>query len=150
ADTREREEFLVHNSDATIVASPIERALLRGSVPGANVVAAAFSRSESLPVNSYAERRDIGFIRGVGHPPDVDAVAFFVADIWPRINRRLISCHFSIVGYGLPAGVLQNAPADVEYLGYVPNVASWFNRPRISVAPVRCGAGPRAKVLSSL
>jgi FkbM family methyltransferase len=150
ANTRDREEFLVHRSDATIVVSPVERKLLMGAVPGAYVVELPLARAEQPPRSGFAERYNIGFIGSFDHMPNVDAVRYFLGDIWPLIRQRLPGCRFSIVGSKLPAAVLQDAPDDVEYLGHIPDVAPWFDRLRLSVAPLRYGAGMKGKVVSSL
>jgi glycosyltransferase involved in cell wall biosynthesis len=38
----------------------------------------------------------------------------------------------------------------VEYLGFLPDLAPWFDQLRLSVAPLRFGAGMKGKVSSSL
>jgi glycosyltransferase involved in cell wall biosynthesis/predicted O-methyltransferase YrrM len=148
--TRDREEFLVHRSDATIVVSAFEHTLLAGAVPGANIIELPLARLGQPPKSGFAERRDIGFIGSFDHMPNVDAVRYFLADIWPLIRRRLPGCRFSIVGSGLGADALREAPSDVQYLGHLPDVAPWFDRLRVSVAPLRYGAGMKGKVVSSL
>jgi ubiquinone/menaquinone biosynthesis C-methylase UbiE/glycosyltransferase involved in cell wall biosynthesis len=150
AKTRDREEFLIHRSDATIVVSAVERTLLMSAVPGAYVVVLPLARTERSSRPGIAERRDIGFIGSFDHMPNVDAVRHFLADIWPLIRQRLPNCRFSIVGSRLPDAVLQDAPDDVEYLGHMPDIVPWFDRLRVSVAPLRYGAGMKGKVLSSL
>jgi glycosyltransferase involved in cell wall biosynthesis len=150
AKTRDREEFLIHRSDATIVVSAVERTLLMSAVPGAYVVVLPLARTERSSRSGIAERRDIGFIGSFDHMPNVDAVRHFLGDIWPLVRQRLPGCRFSIIGSRLPEAVLQDAPDDVEYLGHMPDIVPWFDRLRVSVAPLRYGAGMKGKVLSSL
>ncbi len=150
ADTRDREEFLVHGSDATIVVSATERSLLMASVPGANVVAMPLARSERPSETEFADRSDIGFIGGFNHLPNVDAVCYFLKEIWPLIRPRLPGCRFAIVGHGLPETIVRDLPPDADYLGHLPDIAPWFDRLRLSVAPLRYGAGMKGKVVSSL
>jgi len=148
--TRKREEQLVRETDATIVVSAAERALLVESVPEAYVVQLPLAREIRSPKTSFEARSGIGFIGGFSHLPNVDALQFFLADIWPLVIEYLSDCEFTIVGPDLPRGMLENVPGTVRYLGHLPEIGDWFESLRLTVAPLRYGAGAKGKVASSL
>ncbi len=147
---REREEALAREADATVVVSGAERDLLAASVPGANLVVLPLAREVRPPCAPFEARSGVGFIGGFAHAPNVDAVRFFLAEVWPLVLRGDPRCGFSIVGADLPPAVLDGAPGAVRYLGPVADAGPWFESLRLTVAPLRYGAGVKGKVVSSL
>ena len=101
-------------------------------------------------VPSFGERRDILFIGSFRHPPNEDAVIYFVAEILPRVRRALPGVQFFIVGPHAPRSVLKLASDDVVVLGHTRAVEPVFDSCRLSVAPLRYGAGVKGKVTQSL
>ena len=150
AAAHEREEALAREADATIVVSEMERDLLAASVPGSNVVVLPLAREIRPPRAPFEARSGVGFIGGFTHAPNADAVRFFLAEVWPLVLRGSPRCEFSIVGADLPPAVLDGVPGAVRYLGPVADAAPWFESLRLTVAPLRYGAGVKGKVVSSL
>ena len=147
---RLREEFIAREVDATIVVSSHEQAVLSAAVPDACVVQLPLARQIHTPQTGFAARRGVGFIAGFAHAPNVDALRFFLAEIWPLVLRQMPDCEFSIVGADLPPEILRDAPGRVRYLGHLPDVGPWFESLRLTVAPLRFGAGAKGKIASSL
>lgn len=147
--TKARELFLVANSDATIVVSEAEKKILIEQLPVANIYDIPLGRKADRLEIPFSERRGIGFIGGFAHQPNVDAVSYFLSEIWPLILSKLPDVEFTIVGAGLDEKILHGAP-NVKYLGFQQDVAPWFNSLRLTVAPLRYGAGMKGKVISSL
>jgi GT2 family glycosyltransferase len=151
AQTREMELDLVRKMDATIVLSAYEREVLAGLVPGAPVFEIPIVRE--IPARGplgFGDRRDIVFIGGFRHPPNVDAVKWFVKDIWPLVRERGIDGQFIIVGSDVPHEIAELRESGVLVKGFVQELGDVFNSCRISVAPLRYGAGLKGKVISSL
>jgi hypothetical protein len=101
----ERETYLTRQCDATIVVSQYEAALLRSHVPGANVVVLPLAREVPGTRRGYVDRRDIGFIGGFSHLPNVDAVKYFLLNMWPTIAAAIPEAEFQVVGADLPPDV---------------------------------------------
>jgi len=150
AATRERELYLVRQADATIVVSSEERRLIEAAVPGARVFDLPLAREVHWPTTTFDVRSGIGFVGGFAHAPNVDALQFFLSEVWPIVLRGIPDCEFTIAGPGLPSDVLTSLPERVRYLGHVPDLSRWFDTLRVSVAPLRYGAGAKGKVASSL
>ncbi len=148
--TREREEALARAADMTLVVSAAERDALTAAVPGAVVVVLPLAREVRPPRAPFADRTGIGFIGGFAHAPNVDAVRYFLAEVWPLVLRGDPGMMFSIVGADMPEGLLDGAPGAVRYLGPVEDTTPWFESLRLTVAPLRYGAGLKGKVVSSL
>ena len=145
-----REEAVIAGSDATMVVSTAERDLLQSTMSDYLVVAMPLARAVTPPVTGFAERRGIGFIGGFAHAPNVDAMRWFTTEIWPLMLREDSSCELQIVGADMPADLLAGVPGRVRALGHLPDVEPWFEGLRLTVAPLRFGAGAKGKVASSL
>ena len=150
ASTRAREALLALEADAAIVVSPADRALLAEQTPGAYIVELPLAREVRAPRVSFEARDGIGFVGGFKHAPNLDAVRFFLGEVWPLVLEELPKCRFSVAGPDLPPGALDGAPGTVAYLGHVPDLDPWFEGLRLTVAPLRYGAGLKGKVVSSL
>ncbi|MDN5925324.1 MAG: glycosyltransferase, partial [Xanthomonadales bacterium] len=95
---------------------------------------------------SYAERADLLFIGGFQHPPNSDAMLWFVGDILPRILLQLPQVRLHLVGSKMPDNIKALASDAVIVHGFVENIEPLLDGCRISVAPMRYGAGVKGKV----
>ena len=151
AERRRREELgLIAQADTTLVVSAVERDLLAREAPQAEV--RVLSNIHRLPGcrAPFPARRDIFFIGAFAHPPNTDAVLWFCRDILPLILAAEPDLRFSIIGADPPAPVRALASASVRVLGHVPEVTSFLDGCRLSVAPLRYGAGVKGKINQSL
>jgi len=94
----------------------------------------------------FAEREGLVFIGGFQHPPNTDAVLWYAQEVLPRVRRRLPGVPTYIVGSHVPATIRALAAPDFVVAGYVPDVAPFFTGCRVSIAPLRYGAGVKGKV----
>jgi len=98
----------------------------------------------------FAARHDIAFLGGFGHPPNLDAVIFFIDDVMPRLRSALPGVRFMVYGAGVPDALRRKAAGDVVLAGYVADVAEVYDSCRVFVAPLRSGAGIKGKVIGAL
>jgi glycosyltransferase involved in cell wall biosynthesis len=98
----------------------------------------------------YPQRRDIIFIGGFDHAPNVDAVLFFAEEIFPQVRERIPGVVFQVIGSEPPPEIRRLASPSVNIKGFVADVEPCFNRARLSVAPLRFGAGVKGKVNQSM
>ncbi|PWR02523.1 hypothetical protein DKT77_11395 [Meridianimarinicoccus roseus] len=148
--TRDREEFLVDQADLTFVVSTVENEILQAALPGCATAVLPLARKIRRPDTGFADRSGVGFIGGFEHAPNIDAMRYFLGEVWPLVHARDPSIPMGIVGASLPDEVLEGVPGDVRYLGSLPDIDDWFDGLRMSVAPLRIGAGAKGKVASSL
>ena len=151
AEYRQREELgLIALADCTLVVSPVERELLAKLAPGADV--RVLSNIHRIPGRrtNYSDRRNIFFIGSFSHPPNVDAVLWFCRDILPHILVRLPELQFFIIGADPPAEVRALSSPSIRVLGHVPDLIPYLDGCRLSVAPLRYGAGVKGKVNQSM
>lgn len=150
---RERRQFeyeLIDQADETWVVSPVEQELLHLERPEKSIE--VVSNIVSVPGSgaSFSQRRDILFIGSFQHPPNIDAVVFFAHEIFPLVRERLPGVKFYVIGDKAPPAVLALADEDIVITGFVADVSFYFNTIKLSVAPLRVGAGVKGKINQSM
>jgi len=152
--TKQDELEVIREADATIVLNESERHLLNELVPAARVfqIGLIGPAIHSPPAGhaTWNSRRDIVFVGGFQHPPNCDAVQYFVREVWPILRDRGYSDRFIIVGSNAPRGIESLGNDHIIVKGHVENLMDVFSTTRLSVAPLRFGAGLKGKVAASL
>jgi GT2 family glycosyltransferase/glycosyltransferase involved in cell wall biosynthesis/predicted nucleic acid-binding Zn-ribbon protein len=148
--TEEQELGIMRKADQTIVVSEYELSLLREIDPTIRATAIGLPREIPGRSQGYEGRRDIVFIGGFLHKPNVDAVQYFVKEIWPIVHKELPQCKFLVVGSNVPPEIQELACSSIKIVGYVPDLNTIFSTCRLTVAPLRFGAGIKGKVITSL
>jgi GT2 family glycosyltransferase/glycosyltransferase involved in cell wall biosynthesis len=137
-------------ADLTLVVSAVERETLLRQLPQARIDVLSNIHEVHGSALPFTARRDIMFIGGSGHPPNADAVSYFLDAIWPAVRTEVPEARFFIVGNDPPDDAHWSREANVVVTGRVPEAAEYFDRCRISVAPLRYGAGVKGKITQSM
>jgi O-antigen biosynthesis protein len=136
--------------DCVIVHSAAEAALLRELAPDIEVAVIPWTIPTRDLDKTEAKRPAIAFIGGYRHPPNVDAAKWAAQSIMPLLRKRIPGIELLLVGSHMPTELTALAAPDIVPLGYVPSIDGVFERVRLTVAPLRYGAGLKGKVLESL
>ncbi|WP_460732455.1 glycosyltransferase [Lysobacter tyrosinilyticus] len=149
--TRQLELDVIARSDVTLVVSGNERALLAQDAPAAKVEVLSNLHRVAGPGQPFAQRHDLVFVGGFRHPPNVDAVLWFVSSVFPLIRARLPDVRFHCIGGDVPDTIaaLAEQPGVIVH-GHLPDITSYMDGARIAVAPLRYGAGVKGKVNLSM
>ena len=151
AETRRRELDLIRRADITLVVSPVEQELLAREAPGARVDVLSNVHEVVGCRRPFDERRDIMFVGGFQHPPNVDAVEWFCGAIWPIVHASEPELRFHIIGSKMPDALRRLADQEgVVVHGFVPDIEPYLDGSRLAVAPLRYGAGVKGKVNMSM
>jgi GT2 family glycosyltransferase/glycosyltransferase involved in cell wall biosynthesis len=149
-ETKQWEYDLIDQSDETWVVSSAEQQMLQKELPDkslqllSNIVDAPGSNTP------FALRRDWLFIGGFQHPPNIDAVLFFLKEIYPLISEHLGDAKFYIIGDKAPPEIVALSNEKIIVAGLQRDVRPFFESVRLSVAPLRYGAGVKGKINQSM
>ncbi len=146
AATRAQELKLIRECDVTFVVSPVEQELLAREAPGARVEVLSNVHEIYGCRQPYGQRRDLVFVGGFQHPPNTDAVEWFVHEVFPRVRAELPDVTFHVIGSKVPDAIRALADEHVLVHGYIQDIAPYMDGCRLSVAPLRYGAGVKGKV----
>jgi O-antigen biosynthesis protein len=143
---REEELALIRKAHLTLVVSTAEQELLNRLAPEAQVMVLSTIHEPLAAGQTFAEREGLVFIGGFRHPPNSDAVLWYASEILPRIRERLPGVKSYIIGNDPPPTIKSLAAPDLIIAGFVPDVTPYFTGCRVSVSPLRYGAGVKGKV----
>lgn len=150
AEMKEREFATIQASDLSIVHSTAELALLAPELPDEKISVFPLIMDVQGTQKKFSERRDLVFVGGYQHAPNVDAVQYFVQDIMPLLRERLPGVRVRVVGSSPPPVILEMASEDVIIEGFVEDLSPLLDQVRISLAPLRYGAGIKGKIGTAL
>ncbi len=136
--------------DCTLVVSEQERQTLLKENPDLSV--------EVIPVISeiygcragFADRHGLIFIGGYEHRPNVDAVLFFAREILPQIILEIPDIRLHVVGSHPPEEITSLASENIIIHGFVRDISELMDKVKISVNPLRFGAGVKGKMVTSM
>ncbi|CAG7856307.1 hypothetical protein MCAMS1_00739, partial [biofilm metagenome] len=147
---KETELAAIRAVDMATVISAAEYEWLHKELPDQKIRVLPFSRSVRGTDNGFLDRRNLVFVGGYEHHPNVDAVQYFVNEIMPKLRKQLPGVRFNIVGSKVPPEVFALTSDDVIIVGFVEDLNPFLDKMRISVAPLRYGAGIKGKVGSAM
>jgi len=150
-DTRDAELEVMRKVDVTLSYTDAEAAvILSHNLGTGRVMRSPWVVETKGSRAGFAARRDIGFLGNFSHPPNLDAVIFFIDEVMPLLRSALPGVRFMIYGAEITDALRRNAACDVVMAGYVEDVTEVYDRCRVFVAPLRSGAGIKGKVIGAL
>jgi len=150
--TRTQELAGVRGADATLVHSDHELDLLAAE-PSIDAERLLLLRWIVRPIAApppFAGRDGIAFAANFGHPPNLDAMVWFCAEVMPELRRLRPGIVLHIVGADPPPAIRALARDDIRVRGWIADLPGLLGQMRLTVAPLRYGAGFKGKVATSL
>jgi GT2 family glycosyltransferase/glycosyltransferase involved in cell wall biosynthesis len=151
-ETRDREVSIMSQSDRIVVVSEAEKAVLSDILPNAPISVFPALYTPIVDHSSpYSKRKNIFFLGGFGHSPNVNAVKWFANEVWPHVHKALPNVEFHIIGAEAPDSVvnLSKIPG-IKVIGFIPKIDNLLDKFRVGVAPLLYGAGIKGKVAMTM
>jgi glycosyltransferase involved in cell wall biosynthesis len=98
----------------------------------------------------------ITFVGAMDWEPNVDAVEYFCAEVWPAIKAEVPQARFRIVGRNPDRRVQKWASTpnhdegSIEVTGRVPSVVEHLHQSAVVIVPLRIGGGTRLKIYEAM
>jgi polysaccharide biosynthesis protein PslH len=152
---RDLERQMLATSTGHIVCSTREERVLADLAPNVRIATVP----NGVDASSFSENRlqlnwppsKIIFVGAMDYYPNIDAVQFFVKNLWSQLRSQFPLCRFVIVGSNPSPDVLAlREISGVDVTGTVEDVRSYYNEADLCVVPLRMGGGTRLKVLEAL
>lgn len=151
---KEKELAVMSKADMAYYPSYVEVEEIHRIDPGIKVKAIPAYLFENVEWEGYDfdARRDIMFIGGFNHRPNVDAALWAAEEILPRLLERLPDVKIHVLGSHPPKEVLdlQNEHFIVECFVTDEQLQNFYRESRISLVPLRYGAGIKGKVIEAM
>ncbi|MDQ4091340.1 MAG: glycosyltransferase [Actinomycetota bacterium] len=135
--------------DHVVTTSAADAATVTGTYAVRNVTAVA-NAVRLPPPPARAEphpTHDLVFVGTLSYQPNAEGARWLCEEVLPLLPRATVA----LVGSNPPEAVLALAgDPRVTVAGTVADVAPWYQRSRVAVAPLHAGGGSRIKVLEAL
>jgi len=146
---------ICHEFDAVLAVSDEDRQALQeaaGRAVDITVTPIAVDTDEVAVVEREADPNHILHIGTMYWPPNVDAVSWFVREVYPLIRQQRPDVQFDVVGSRPPAELLtlNDAGLGIHVTGYVEDPTPYQRRAAVMVIPLLAGGGMRVKILNAL
>ena len=101
----------------------------------------------------FSQRKDILFVGGFSHLPNIDAVIWFARHVFPSIIKVYPDIKWYIVGSNAPQNI-KDLAADIKNItlrGYISDeeLSLLYRKCRMVVVPLRYGAGVKGKIVEA-
>ena len=144
--TKRHELDAYRMADHVITVTEDDRATLLRDLPASKVSVVPNVHGLAESPRTYGERRGLLFVGFYEHLPNTDAALYFAAEIFPRVRARLPDATLYLVGNAPPPAVRELESDDVVVTGYVEDLTPFWQGARVSIAPLRYGAGMKGKI----
>jgi len=150
-----REIASIYRSDLTLLVSDVEMELLSVSfqVPKSILFHLPVFAEENIgPIPCFDSRDGFMFIGNFYHEPNWDALRFLKESIWPKILAKLPHAVLNIYGAYQSQKVLgfHNPKQGFLIHGRVDDAMEVTCKSKVSLAPLRFGAGVKGKLLEAM
>lgn len=145
--TKVEELGAMRKADISLLLSSSETSVVNSEDP--KIKTATIPWIQGLNIKDYSgfdARRDIVFLGGFLHAPNVDAAKWFHDTVYPFIREADASIRVSIIGSHIPPEISDLHSGDFRVPGFVKNLDEYLNQARVFVAPMRFGAGIKGKI----
>ncbi len=148
------EEALWRQVDLIIYPSEEEVSAVKALEPEAPVVAVNLYAFDTfgLDGSTLQSRKDIIFVAGFAHTPNIDAAEWLVNEIMPLVWSEKPDVRLTLAGSNPTAAILGLAGSRIDVTGWISDeeLTAFYRERRVAVVPLRFGAGVKSKVVEAL
>ncbi|MBI5670127.1 MAG: glycosyltransferase [Chloroflexi bacterium] len=146
---------LLERGVAITVVSDAEQEYIRRFAPSNATIAVVPNGVDTITNRPNPDARPepytLVYSGAVTYSANLDAVTFFVRDVWPLVRARAPEAQFTVTGGTgkVDVSALAAQPG-VTFTGYVPEIAPILQNSWALVVPLREGGGTRLKILEAM
>ena len=143
-----KELLFYKNAQILVAITEKEKEILKKYFPDKKiiVVPTCTTISNSIKKN-FNIRKNICYLGYFHHKPNIDAVNYFIKNIFGKIKEKIPNIKFHILGYG--SKNIKNTD-DIISVDNIKNISNELSKYRVFVCPLRYGAGLKKKVLDAM
>ena len=141
---------MAHEADLTITVTANEQEILQHQAVNNVTVIPNVHTPYQEEIADFANRSGILFIGSYNHLPNVDGVIWLCREIMPLVWQTNPDVKVTLLGNNPPPEVYALESDRVTVTGYIDDVSPYFLSHKLSVSPLRYGAGMKGKIGQSL
>ena len=147
---KQKELEAYKKADVVLTVTEDDKDALINEMPNAKVHVVTNVHPIGQSVNNYSKRKDLLFVGYFKHKPNEDAAKYLVKEIFPIIQKKIPSIKLYIVGNAPSKEIKELQNESIVVTGFVEDLNPYWQNCRLSVAPLRYGAGFKGKVGQSM
>ena len=99
----------------------------------------------------FSKRKDLIFVGGFKHSPNVDAILWFSKNIFPYIVKKYPNIILHIISSYIPLQIEKLESKNIKIERFLPDskLHLIYQKCRIAIAPLRYGAGVKGKIIEA-
>ncbi len=100
---------------------------------------------------NFSKRKDIMYVGGFGHEPNIDAVLWFAKEVFPKVREKYPEMKWHVVGSKVTKEIEALASDNIIIEGFMSDedLHALYKSCRMAIVPLRVGAGVKGKVVES-
>ncbi len=97
-------------------------------------------------------RKDIMFVGGFRHGPNVDGIMWFIKEVFPKILEKHPDIKLTVAGAFPPQELIDYESEHIKVTGFISDeeLSKLYKTTRLIVVPLRYGAGIKGKVIEAM
>ena len=150
---KKMEYYLMKNCDVSYFVSTAEIKIIKETDSSINC--------KMIPINIFMKkelrkfdnaRKDLLFVGGFKHTPNIDAVLWFVNNIYDVVRKSIPDIKLFIIGSNVSEIIKKLDSQNIKVIGYVEDnvLEEYYNKCRVGIVPLRYGAGVKGKVAEAM
>jgi len=148
---------IIRNVDVSYFFSTFELQELQKSLPDCTIRTIPlflfdWSELEQNKSPDFESRSGLLFVGGFNHDPNVDAIRWFVKEVFPIIRTKVPGIQFIVVGSNPPPEIVRLSGNGVMVAGRLSDeeLRQRYRLCRLVIAPLRYGAGVKGKIIEAM
>lgn len=114
------------------------------------LTAIPFGIDIKVPNAASATSHTLYHIGSMDWQPNVDAVEWFLQEVWPLAKKEMPSLRLFLAGRHMPDSLLNLKSDGVTVEGEVPDAEAFIGSKQINIVPLRAGSGLRIKIVEAM
>ncbi|HUY22372.1 MAG TPA: glycosyltransferase [Acidimicrobiales bacterium] len=150
AEAKRRELAVYRQADRIVCVTDDDAEAVRSEIPDADIVIVPNAHAEVACGPGFEQRTGCLFVGNFNHPPNADALSWWKQEIGPALSARHPGAELTVIGNDPRGEAATFAGPGITVAGTVPSTVPFLHEARVSVAPLRYGAGMKGKVGEAL
>lgn len=147
---KEREISIYKKADRLWVVTEEDKKAIKDYINQVPIDIIPNIHSSAEKEKNYEDSSDLLFVGNFNHPPNHDAIKYFCREIFPFILKELPEIKLYIIGNNPSQDILSLSSENIIVTGYVKDISPYLQKARVSVNPIRYGAGMKGKIGEAL
>ena len=145
---------LMKNADLSYFPSQVEIDIINTEDPDIQVKVLPPYIFRPLPKKerNFRNTKDLMFVGGFLHKPNVDGILWYLEEIYPVLNNKFPEIKTYILGSDTPAEIIKFNSKTVIVKGYVTDeqLIDYYKNCRLCIVPLRYGSGIKGKIIEAM